>query len=479
MIASVRELSSRASSGQAGISCGVRRRRRDSGAGAPRFSSHNRSSSSSKRRWPAHGAVRGQATLVGPPADRRDAHPDQRSGLAGRERPAAPVAVGARRSRLRPAVLVSHPHPEHLVAEPSPRARYWQRPSEGLSPDRGEALLRDASLPPSSPAMAGRDRSVRGDAPSRSGWWPASPSALEIRDDVAACGRPARAHRRRGLAARIDPARAADARGAARGHRTPPRACSARRAACASQTGDPSLWGAGGPDAARPRWRRPASDGWSLRDGAVEARAPARRRWRRGSCARRCPPARRTPVRSAASSSASAPSPCWWRAPSGSWAPAQARRLRDITLAAEAIAAGRVATLTPGGRGEWRRASEAVGAAADRAQRPPGRGRGAGRGARRGARAAGPPGRRAHAVGQPDPQRRPRAADRIADAGRRRAGGRRRGHGAVRVGAGVAPDRARRTVGRSRWRRGRCPAAGWWPSASAPSRRAWRPCGAR
>ncbi|MBJ7457244.1 MAG: hypothetical protein JHC74_14405, partial [Thermoleophilia bacterium] len=130
------------------------------------------------------------------------------------------------------------------------------------------------------------------------------------------------------------------------------------------EAGDAALWGAGDP-APIGALAAVRADGWSLRDGVVEARAALPSG---GAVVLRAP----LPAGAATATGTTgvmvpvillsllAAGVVWML---GS---RQARRLRDITLAAEAMAAGRSASIAPAGRGEWLRASQAVGAAVER-----------------------------------------------------------------------------------------------------------------
>lgn len=186
--------------------------------------------------------------------------------------------------------------------------------------------------------------------------------ALEIRDDAARSGDPL-AQAAAAAAGRIDTARTAAARttlgeagGAAR--------LLGPAGRVRAEAGDAALWEAGDP-APIGALAAIRVDGWSLRDGVVEARASLPSG---GAVVLRAPLPAGTAT---ATGTAGVLVPIVLLsllAAAAVWilASRQARRLRDITLAAEAIAAGRTAALAPAGRGEWLRASEAVGAAAER-----------------------------------------------------------------------------------------------------------------
>jgi signal transduction histidine kinase len=186
--------------------------------------------------------------------------------------------------------------------------------------------------------------------------------ALEIRDDVARTGEPL-AQAAAATAGRIDPARTAAARA------TLAEAGGAARLLGPAgrvrvEAGEASLWDAGDP-AMIGALAAIRADGWTLRDGVVEARGALPTG---GAVVLRAP----LPAGAAtATGTAGVMVPVILLAllaAAAVWilASRQARRLRDITLAAEAMAAGRTAAIAPAGRGEWLRASAAVGAAAER-----------------------------------------------------------------------------------------------------------------
>lgn len=186
--------------------------------------------------------------------------------------------------------------------------------------------------------------------------------ALEMRDDAGKTAGPvARAADR--VAADIDPARTGDARAVLAGS-----GFAARLIGPAGrvriEAGDGRLWSAAGPGrmAVLATIR---SDGWSLRDGVVEVRRPLPSG---GAVVLRSPlPAGAAGVGGAApillviGLLATLAAALAWIA--GARA---SRRLRHLSVAAEAAAGGRAASLTPSGRGEWRRLSQAVAAVTDR-----------------------------------------------------------------------------------------------------------------
>lgn len=186
--------------------------------------------------------------------------------------------------------------------------------------------------------------------------------ALEIRDDVARTGDPL-ARSAAATAAGIDPARTAEARAA-----LAEAGGAARLLGPAGrvrlEAGDASLWTAGDP-APIGALAAVRADGWSLRDGVVEARAAL------PSGAAVVLRAPLPPGAATATGTSGVLVPIILLAllaATAVWilASRQARRLRDMTLAAEAMAAGRSASLAPAGRGEWLRASTAVATAAER-----------------------------------------------------------------------------------------------------------------
>ena len=186
---------------------------------------------------------------------------------------------------------------------------------------------------------------------------------LEIRADVARSAEPL-AGTVDTLAARIDPARTADARAAMEAAGVPARLLGpAGRVRV--ETGDPAVWSAGAPGLAG-ALATTRADGWTLRDGTVQAR---RALPSGGAVVVRAPLApgvggvdATVPIAIAVGLLSVLGGALGWILGARS-----ARRLVDISLAGEAIAAGRTASLEPSGRREWRRAGEAVAAAGERA----------------------------------------------------------------------------------------------------------------
>lgn len=183
--------------------------------------------------------------------------------------------------------------------------------------------------------------------------------ALEIRSDTGRTGE-ALGRTADGLASRIDPSRPVDARAAMLGTDLPARLVGPA-GRVRTQTGDPAAWEAGAPGILA-TLATTRVEGWRLRDGAVEAR---RALPSGGAVVVRAPlPAgagsvdAMVPIGIAIGLLSLLGGALGWilGARSG-------RRLVDISVAAEAMAAGRTAALTPSGGGEWRRASEAVAAA--------------------------------------------------------------------------------------------------------------------
>ena len=186
--------------------------------------------------------------------------------------------------------------------------------------------------------------------------------ALEARHDLGRSAEPL-ARTADAIAARIDPARTADARAVLEVS-----GVSARLVGPAGrvriQAGDPALWAAGGPGLAG-ALATAGVDGWSLRDGVLEARRPLAS----GAVVLRAP----APA-GAASVGAVAPilmviGLMSLLAAGLTWivAARTARRLDGLSLATEGIAAGRLVPVSPSGRGQWRRLSEGVQAAVTRA----------------------------------------------------------------------------------------------------------------
>ncbi len=186
---------------------------------------------------------------------------------------------------------------------------------------------------------------------------------LELRHDAAAVGAPlARTADR--VAAGVDPARTAEARGALASAGVPARLLGpAGRVRI--ETGDPAVWSAGAPGRAG-ALATTRSGGWTLRAGVVQAR----RELPSGGAV-----VLRAPLPAGAGSVGAGPAIAVavlllsLIAAAIAWllAARAGRRVREVSVAAEAIAAGRPAALEPSGRGEWRRLTEAVGAAAGRA----------------------------------------------------------------------------------------------------------------
>lgn len=186
--------------------------------------------------------------------------------------------------------------------------------------------------------------------------------SLEMRDDIARTADPL-ARAADAAAGRVDPARSADARAVLASSGVAARLIGpAGRVRI--QTGDGSLWSAGGPGRIG-ALATVRADGWSLRDGAVEAR---RSLASGGAVVLRSPlPAgvggvgAIGPILIAIGLVSLIAAGLAWLM--GARA---GRRLMHLSLAAEAVAGGRAASITPSGRGEWRRLSEAVAVATDR-----------------------------------------------------------------------------------------------------------------
>ncbi len=185
---------------------------------------------------------------------------------------------------------------------------------------------------------------------------------LEARHDVAAVGDPL-ARTADGVARQLDAGRPAAARAVLEGAGLPAR-ISGPSGSVRIQTGDGAIWSAGGPGSSGALVEFGA-DGWTLRDGAVEA---ARALDSGGTVALRAPLPAGTASLGASTSIAVAIGALSLIAAGIAWlmAARMRRRLRRLSLVAETVAAGRLAAVTPSGRGEWRRLEEAVAAATER-----------------------------------------------------------------------------------------------------------------
>ncbi len=182
---------------------------------------------------------------------------------------------------------------------------------------------------------------------------------LELRADAARAAEPL-GRTADALAARIDPSRIVGARAAMEASDVPARLLSpAGRVRV--QTGGAAVWAVAGPGLMG-ALATARVNGWSLRDGAVQAR---RALPSGGAVVVRAPLAPGTggvdalaPILIAVCALSLVGGALGWvlAARSG-------RRLMAISLAGEAMAAGRPGAVAPSGRGEWRRASEAVAAA--------------------------------------------------------------------------------------------------------------------
>lgn len=187
--------------------------------------------------------------------------------------------------------------------------------------------------------------------------------ALETRADVARVADPL-ARTADALAVRIDASATADARAALGASGTAARLVGpAGRVRI--ETGEPALWSAGDPG-----WMGALAtlraEGWSLRRGAVEAR---RALPSGGAVVLRAPVAAGAGEVGAILPILAVIGVMSLLAALVAWilGVRSGRRLVDISMAAEAITNGRTSSVTPAGRGEWRRASEAVAAAGERA----------------------------------------------------------------------------------------------------------------